>query len=143
MSYGVIEYDSDGNPKCEICGKHYRRVLSHVRQAHFMPEREYKTAFGFDLLKGICSKESSEISRQRVYENFDKCIGKNLLLKGKKSRFIEGGEGRTKDKVSQQTRLMLKKRLEEPKMIEAMSESGRRVGMSGLGNKARWGNKNE
>lgn len=142
MSYGVIEYDANGNPKCEICGKYYRRVLSHVRQVHQVSEKEYKTIFGFDLLKGICSKESSELSRQRVLENFDKCIGKNLLLKGEKTRFVKGSEGRKKDKVSQQTRLMLKKRLEEPKMIEAMSESGRKVGLSGLGNKARWSKNN-
>ena len=53
MSYGIIEYDDSGKPICEICKKSFNRVLSHVRQAHQMSEREYKLAFGFDLVKGI------------------------------------------------------------------------------------------
>ena len=26
MSYGKIEYNENGLPKCEICGEHYHRV---------------------------------------------------------------------------------------------------------------------
>jgi hypothetical protein len=40
--------------------------------------------------------------------------------------------------VQEQTRIMLKKRLGESYMITAMKESGRKVGLSGLGNKVRW-----
>lgn len=142
MAYGKIEYDEGGNPKCEICGLHFKRVLAHVRQKHFIDEKEYKKEYGFDLYKGICSKESSEKSRERIFQNYDKCIEKNLIEKGGESRFKRGHEGRTKDKVSAQTRAMLKARLKEPYMIEAMKKSGQKVGKSGLGNKIRWGNKN-
>lgn len=138
MAYGNIEYDEEGNPKCEICGLHFKRVLTHVRQKHFIDEREYKKEYGFDLYKGICSKESSEKSREKVFENYDKCIEKNLIKKGGESRFKKGHEGRTKDKVSAQTKAMLKERLKEPYMIEAMKKSGHKVGKSGLGNKKRW-----
>jgi hypothetical protein len=141
MSYGVIEYDDNGNPICEICRKSYKRVISHVRQKHDMNEREYKIKFGFDLKKGICSKESSELSRERVMENYDKCIGDNLIKSGEKSRFKDGDKGRTKDKVSEQTRIRLRDRLKEPYMVEALKKSGKKVGESGLGNKKRW-NKN-
>jgi hypothetical protein len=136
--YGIIEYDSDGYPICEICKKSFKRVLSHVRQVHFMNEKDYKTEFGFDLYKGICSKESAEISRLRVYQNYNKCIENNLLLQGNKTRFKKNSSGRTKDKVSEQTRLMLIKRLKEPKMVQAMRDSGKKVGLSGLGNLKRW-----
>jgi len=139
MSYGIIEYNDQGLPKCEICGKYFKRVLSHVRQKHFMPEREYKTMFGFDLRKGICSKESSELSKNKTLSNFDKCIKNNLLSKGNKSKFIKGHKGRTKDMVSAQTKIMLKKRLEEPYMKEAMKLSGEKMGKSGKGNVKRWG----
>lgn len=138
MAYGVIEYDNEGKPICEICKKSFNRVLSHVRQKHDMSEREYKITFGFDLGKGICSKESSERSRETTLANYDKCIGKNLIHCGKKSRYCKGHLGRTKDMVQEQTRLMLKKRLEEPHMVEAMRKSGERVGNSGLGNIKRW-----
>ena len=139
MAYGKIEYDSEGNPKCEICGKHFLRVLPHVRQKHKIEERDYKIQFGFDLTKGICSKESSQRSREKTLLNYDKCIKKNLIVKGAKTRIEKGSVGRTKDKVSAQTRQMLKDRLKQPYMIEAMKKQGRKLGKSGLGNKKRWG----
>lgn len=142
MAYGKIEYDEAGKPICEICGKSFKRVLAHVRQKHDMNEREYKLEFGFDLRKGICSKESSEATRRKTLENYDKVIKENLLKGGKKSRFKVGSEGRTKDKVSEQTRIRMRKRLWADEELRAkMKESGKRVGKSGLGNKVRWGNK--
>lgn len=136
--YGQIEYDEEGNPKCEICGEYFKRVLTHVRQKHFINEREYKTQFGFDLIKGIVSKESAQKSRERVYENYSKCITGNLLKGGQKSRFTKGTKGRTKDQVSAQTKKRLIDRLKEDKMVQAMKKSGERVGKSGLGNQVRW-----
>jgi hypothetical protein len=139
--HGIIEYNEDGLVKCEICGQFFKRPLTHVRQKHFLEEREYKQQFGFDLKKGICSKESSAISREKIFANYDRCIKRNLA-KGEKHRFKKGDKGRTKDKVSAQTRNRLKDRLKDPYMIKAMQESGRKVGKSGLGNKKRW-HKNE
>lgn len=141
MSYGKIEYNDEGQPKCEICGEYFNRVTSHARQKHFINEREYKQQFGFDLKKGICSKESSERTRSKTLSNYEKCIQRNLVTKGSKSRFIQGHGGRTKDMVSAQTKIRLKERLKTPKMIEAMEISGKKVGNSGLGNKTRWSSK--
>jgi hypothetical protein len=139
MAYAIIEYNPEGLPKCEICGKFFNRILSHVRQKHFINEKEYKKQFGYDLKKGICSKESSAKSREQVLINFDKCVGQNLILKGSKSRFIKGVKGRTKEQVSPQTQLRLKQRLiEDVDMIKAMKLNGEKVGKSSLGNKKRW-----
>jgi len=113
MPYGIIEYNEDGLPKCEICDKYFKRVAAHVRQKHNMFEKEYKALYGFDLYKGICSKESHDIARQRVYENYDRCIASNLVNKGNSTRFVKGSEGRTKEKVSYQTFLSLSKRWKE------------------------------
>ena len=101
--YGQIEYNEIGMPKCELCGAYFHRVLSHVRQAHSMNEKDYKKAFGFDTTKGICSEKSAEKTRKTTLKSYDICIGKNLIANGKKTRFIKGCEGRTKDKVSAQT----------------------------------------
>lgn len=138
MVDGIIKYDDCGKPICEICGKSFKRVISHVRQVHDMNERDYKTKFGFDLKKGICSNESKEISRKRVFENYEKCISSNLIGNGSKSRFVLGSKGRTKEKVSAQTRIRLKERLKEDYMVEKMSKAGKIVGETGLGNLARW-----
>jgi len=142
MSYGKIEYNEDGKPKCEICGEYFNRVISHVRQKHEMNEKEYKKQFGFDLKKGICSKESTERTRLKTLDNYDKCIQRNLIIKGSETRFNDGDNGRTKEKVSEQTRIRLKERLKEPYMVDAMKKSGEMVGKSGLGNKKRWSFKN-
>lgn len=138
MAYGVIEYNEDGEPMCEICGSHFKRVIAHARQKHHISEKEYKLQFGFNLRKGICSKESSEKSRERVFENYEQCIGKNLELLGQKSRFKVGSEGRTKEKVSEQTRLMLVDRAKNNLTAETRKKIGKELGISGLGNKKRW-----
>lgn len=141
MPQGTIEYNQDGKPICEICGKSFHRLLSHVRQKHQINEREYKLMYGLDLKKGICSKKSSQKSRRKALLNYNKVIKINLLSKGKKTQFKKGSKGRTKENVSTQTRKMLKERLKKPYMVKAMKKSGRRVGKSGLGNKVRWGQK--
>jgi hypothetical protein len=141
--YGKIEYDDIGKPKCEICGKHFDRVISHVRQKHGLSEKEYKKKFGFDLKKGICSFSSSQLSREKVFENYDKAIKQNLLEGGSKSRYKKGTKGRTKEMVSEQTRILLKERLNEPKMKEVLKQLGTKLGKSGLGNLKRWGTKND
>ena len=138
MAYGTIEYDDSGKPICEICGKSFNRVISHVRQKHEMSEREYKITFGFELKKGICSKESSEKSRDAVFENYENVIVENLLVRGAESRFKNGSKGRTKDMVSEQTRIKLRARLESPKMKRILKKTGFKLGKSGLGNQIRW-----
>jgi len=139
MAYGIIEYNEEGLVKCELCGQFFKRPLTHVRQKHFLEEREYKQQFGFDLKKGICSKESSRLSREKIFDNYDKM--KRNLSKGEKYRFEKGSKGRTKDQVSAQTKKRLKDRLKEPYMVKAMKEAGRKVGKSRLGNKKRWSQK--
>jgi hypothetical protein len=141
MAYGEVEYDESGKPICEICGKAFKRILVHAKQKHDITAREYKLMFGLDVKKGICSKESRELSRERALENYDVVIKENLLEAGKVSRFKEGSKGRTKEQVSAQTKKMLKQRLLDPRMIKAMKEAGKKVGKSGLGNLSRWGSK--
>ncbi len=111
MSYGKIEYNEYGLPKCEICGEHYHRVTAHVRQVHGLSAREYKLQFGFDLIKGICSRESSERTRVKTMSNFDMVITENLIKGGEQTRFKVGSKGRTREKVSKQTLLRLKENI--------------------------------
>lgn len=113
MSYGKIEYNEEGMPKCEICGNFYHRVLPHARQKHDINEKEYKKTFGLDLKKGICSKESAERTRVKTLDNYEKCIDKNLIKNGTKTRFYKGFIGRPKEKVSEQTLIRLKERMSD------------------------------
>jgi len=138
MAYGIVEYDNHGLPKCELCNKYFHRVLSHVRQKHFMNEREYKIMFGFDVKKGITSQQSKQKSKEAVLKNFDKCITDNLIVKGKISRYKKGDKGRTKEFLSQQTKLRLSNLAKTNLSKEQRQILCRKLGLSGIGNKKRW-----
>lgn len=104
---GVINYDYKGRPICNICGKGFNKLISHVVQKHNMDSLTYKKKFGYDTTKGIMSKKSTEIAREQALKNLPKIID-NLIEKGKNTRFKKGSEGRTKNKISPQTAIWLK-----------------------------------
>ena len=110
MPYGIVTYDKEGKPICEICGQSFDRLLRHTQQKHGVTAKEYKKRFGLDAKKGICSKDSEALARQRVMENYNTVVADNLLKNGVNSRFKKGDRGRTKEKVSEQTRIMLRNR---------------------------------
>lgn len=109
--FGEVVYDKQGNPVCHICGKGFKKLLTHVWQKHELSGNEYKETFGLEKKKGITSEETRELLRQRVKEHYDLVVIQNLIKGGVRSRFKYGDEGRTKDKVSEQTRRQLVTRL--------------------------------
>ncbi|MEK6882005.1 MAG: hypothetical protein AABY22_20470, partial [Nanoarchaeota archaeon] len=68
---------------------------------------------------------------------------RNLLTQGKKTQFSKGDKGRTRDQVSEQTRLALIERFTGPEMTEKRKKLGKKLGESGAGNEARWGKQAE
>lgn len=90
MSYGKINYDSKGNPVCELCGKGFARLGRHVWQSHNMKARDYKKMFGLDVSKGLISEASRRKISKATKKNYDLVIKKNLLEKGKDTRFYKG-----------------------------------------------------
>lgn len=122
--YGKIEYDVDGKPICAICGKPFKKVLTHVNQAHGITASEYKFMFGLDKYKGIICKELRDRLREHLEANYDVAVTENLNRKGLEYKFKKGNIGRTKDKVSEQTRRKLRKNIEKANM----SKITRRIG---------------
>lgn len=102
--YGIIEYNEHGNPKCEICGAYPIRIGTHVRWHHHMTAFEYKKEYGLSIHKGICSKESSLKSRIKAlqFKNIESDKARSRAV-----RFKKGHPGRTKDKLSEQERLII------------------------------------
>lgn len=109
--YAEISYDHEGKPICHICGKSFKKLMTHVWQKHNMSAYDYKKTFGLETTKGIMCQESVEIARLRNKQNYDKVVKENLLTKGEPKRFQIGWEGRTKDKVSPMTRKKLKENI--------------------------------
>jgi hypothetical protein len=106
-SYGEVKYNEEGNPICHICGESHSKLLAHVWQIHHLNEKEYKKQFGLELYNSIMSEKSKAIARQRALEHKEIVIDENLVNKGQNTRFKKGSIGRTKDKVSEQTRKKL------------------------------------
>ena len=106
--YGEINYSPDGKPICHICGKAYKKLLSHVCQRHELTEKDYKKKFGLDLHKGIISKSTKTKLQKSVREHYSSVVQQNLIGAGQKTRFELGTVGRTLDKISAQTMSRLK-----------------------------------
>jgi hypothetical protein len=102
--YGEIGYDPEGKPICHICGRSYKKLISHVIQQHHISQEEYKIQFGLDKGKGIMCEESIQIARKRNKENYEKVVKGNLLEKGKETRFEEGQHNTNDKYFSEQSR---------------------------------------
>ena len=116
--YGEVKYDYRGYPICHICGKSFKKLLSHVWQKHGLTAYEYKKQFGLDTTKGIIYEGTRKKLQKSVSRHYNLVVIKNLIKGGEKTRFKEGSKGRTKDQVSEQTRKMLSdhiKKLRKPK----------------------------
>lgn len=109
-SPGEVIYDSEGRPICHICGRAYNKLMQHARLKHDLSALEYKKMFGLNVSKGIIAKKTTEILRHHVEKNYSSVVENNLLLNGKKTRFKNGHEGRTKEKLSLQALNDLKNR---------------------------------
>lgn len=105
--YGEIQYDVNGNPICHICGKSFPKLGAHIWNGHKMRTREYCQIFGLNVGKGICSNEYAMKMREYAYQNYDVVISENLIKEGKRTRFRKGSEGRTREKMSEQTKRAL------------------------------------
>jgi len=110
MAFGVIEYNQAGLIKCEVCGGFFKRPATHARQKHNTSALEYKKMFGLALYSGICSDESRALSRAKFVDN-------NQVVNGAGTRFKKGFKkrfkGRTREKLSEQTKLRLIKQFKK------------------------------
>lgn len=136
--FGKIQYTKEGLVVCEECGKSFKRLMNHVVQKHEMSSLDYKKKHGLSKGIGILSEESKKKSSDAFNRNREKVIS-NILEGGKKTRYTEGNEGRTKDKLSEQERLRLIEHAKTNISHEKRKKLGKILGESGLGNKKRWG----
>lgn len=63
--------ESQGNEgiACKICGRKYKKVVSHAYNSHGLTKREYKEEFGLDVKRGILLPEDREYLGKLVKEN--------------------------------------------------------------------------
>lgn len=105
--YGEIQYDVNGDPVCHICGKSFPKLGAHIWNGHHIRTRDYCEIFGLNTGRGICSKEYRNKMRAHVRQNYEKVVVKNMVKAGECTRFQKGSKGRTRDKMSEQTKRAL------------------------------------
>jgi ROS/MUCR transcriptional regulator protein len=54
----IERYFSGDTIECLICGRHFRRLQTHVAAKHGVPADEYKTRFGLPWTRGLTSAAS-------------------------------------------------------------------------------------
>ena len=107
--YWQIEYDINWFPICEICGKSFKKLSSHVVQKHSLTWREYKIKYWLNIKKWICFEWTINKLRENIKNNYDLVVVDNLLNKWKKSRFVKWElKWKKKEYVSEQTKKMLR-----------------------------------
>ena len=99
-----------GKIQCQLCGKWYRKPMSHAWQIHGISEKEYKEHFGLER-KGIIPEPDKEVLQEHVKNNFNLVVKINLLNKGKKTRFIKGDKRAGRYQRSETTLKRLKEQL--------------------------------
>lgn len=82
----IRQKDNRGKIKCEICGKYYRQVGSHVWGTHRITAREYREAYGFDVKRGQLPEDYRKLKAEQAIE----CGGVKNLKLGKKFWFKKG-----------------------------------------------------
>ncbi|MFW5962663.1 MAG: MucR family transcriptional regulator [bacterium] len=75
-AYAEVKYDDRGYPICHICGKAYKKILTHVWQFHDLSEKEYKKKFGLDKYKGIVAEFTKKKLQKSVKEHYELVVKK-------------------------------------------------------------------
>jgi hypothetical protein len=98
--YDTPRLNSKEQPICEICEVAYDRLMLHVFKRHNLSAAEYKEKYNFHPRKGIQSKELSKRMSNNALKNYNSVIMKNLIIKGKATRFQKGNTATDKELVS-------------------------------------------
>lgn len=98
--YGLIQYASNGDPICHICGEAHSKLGSHILNFHFMYIKDYKDMFGLLHSEKLTNKSYQNKMRQYTKKYYRRVVKKNLLKHGRATRFQIGQEviGRGKHK---------------------------------------------
>lgn len=90
MPKGIIRKDINGLIICEICNKSYKKLISHVIQAHEISGDEYREQFGFCKSTAFMCEDSKVLARKKQYPHYTRVVLTNLVEKGKKTRVLKG-----------------------------------------------------
>ncbi len=94
--------------KCNICGKRYRQLGSHVVLTHKITAREYRRLYGMDVKKGMIPDDLRDLYRKQVVANN---TIENLKA-GAHCRFVKGDKRAGNYERSEESLVRLRKNAE-------------------------------
>ena len=106
--------------KCQICGRYYRQLCTHVVKVHKIYAREYKETFGLDVKTGK-STLSSDLHKLYGEQAIENGTFKNLKA-GKKYRFVKGDKKAGKYQRSEETIERLRNQSQTFKIVPKLTQ---------------------
>ena len=90
----MVQFNDDGDIRCEICGGYFPRVCNHVRKAHGVSAADYKRHLGLPLSKGLCSETSRIKTSEHSKRVYASGAVNNFIENSKQTRYPKGVSGR-------------------------------------------------
>jgi len=101
-SYAEIIRNDKSMFCCPYCKEWFKGLAYHVSRKHGVRAKAFRKFFGLKYNYQLTTNEIKERHREIVMQHKDSHIKRNLLIKGKKTRYKDGSKGHTKDKWSNQ-----------------------------------------
>lgn len=90
----TIEYDASGRLKCEICGKFYHHLGSHLK-VHKVLVREYQEEYRIPYCHTLVSEDIKRVQRENAIR---RGLNEDIVEFGRKSQIQKGEISRHKKK---------------------------------------------
>lgn len=84
---GTVEYASNGDPICHICGEAHRKLGNHIQNRHDISQNEYRDKFKLYHNTRLSNKEYIEQMSNINNKHRDIVVKENLIKHGQNTRF--------------------------------------------------------
>lgn len=101
--YTPVRYNSQWNVICELCEKSFKKLGSHLVNKHKILTVEYRKMYWLDMNTKLMCKESIELARKNLFDNYKVSCKKNLIEAWEGTRFTNWHKGRVREQCSEQT----------------------------------------
>lgn len=89
---GKLIINDKGEVQCHVCGLFFRKLGNHICQKHFLNLNDYKDEYNLYRTHSLCCEDYKNIMRGYTKKYYRRVVKKNLLKRGKKTRFYSGQE---------------------------------------------------
>jgi len=89
---GELIFNDKDEAQCHICGLFFTKLGNHISFKHHMSVAEYKDAYKLYRTHSLCGEEYKTRMRKYTKKYYRRVVKKNLLKKGRNTRYKKGQE---------------------------------------------------